>query len=80
MLGKEGHKNFGSETLKERDFFENPDAEKIVLKLVSTKLDMTVWNGFVWLRFSNPRHQNVVMSTAGLGPENDCAGKDQQQL
>jgi hypothetical protein len=29
---------------------------------------------------SNLRQQNMVMSPVGLGPENDCAGEDQQQL
>jgi hypothetical protein len=29
---------------------------------------------------SNLRQQNVVMSPAGRGPENDCAGEDQQQF
>jgi hypothetical protein len=29
---------------------------------------------------SNLRQQNMVMSPAGLGPENDCAGDGQQQL
>jgi hypothetical protein len=29
---------------------------------------------------SNPRQQNVAMSPVGLGPENECAGEDQQQL
>jgi hypothetical protein len=29
---------------------------------------------------SNPRHLNLVMSPAGLGTENDCAGEVQQQL
>jgi hypothetical protein len=32
MLGKEGHKKFGFETLEERDYFETSDAEKMVLK------------------------------------------------
>jgi hypothetical protein len=31
-------------------------------------------------RFSNLRGQNMVVSPAGLRSENDCAGKDQQQL
>jgi hypothetical protein len=29
---------------------------------------------------SNLRQQNMVMSPAGLGPENDCAGENQQQF
>jgi hypothetical protein len=29
---------------------------------------------------SNLRQSNVVTSPAGLRPENDCAGEDQQQL
>jgi hypothetical protein len=29
---------------------------------------------------SNVRQQNLVMSPAGLGPENVCAGEDRQQL
>jgi hypothetical protein len=29
---------------------------------------------------SNLRQLNMIMSPAGLGPENDCAGEDQQQL
>jgi hypothetical protein len=29
---------------------------------------------------SNLRQYNVVMSPAGLGLENDCAGEDQEQL
>jgi hypothetical protein len=29
---------------------------------------------------SNLRQHNAVMSNAGLGPKNDCAGEDQQQL
>jgi hypothetical protein len=29
---------------------------------------------------SNSRQQNVVTSPAGVGPETDCAGEDQQQL
>jgi hypothetical protein len=29
---------------------------------------------------TKPRQQNVVMSPAGFGPENDCTGEDQQQL
>jgi hypothetical protein len=29
---------------------------------------------------SNLRQQNMVMSPAGPGPENDCAGEGQQQL
>jgi hypothetical protein len=31
-------------------------------------------------RVSNLREQNMVMNPAGIGPENDCAGEDQQQL
>jgi hypothetical protein len=30
--------------------------------------------------FSNLRQLNVVMSPAGLGSVNDCAGEDRQQL
>jgi hypothetical protein len=28
----------------------------------------------------NLRQQDIVMSPAGLGPQNECAGKDPQQL
>jgi hypothetical protein len=38
--------------------------------------DLTLQVGGV----SNLGQQNVVMSPAGLGPENDCAGEPQQQL
>jgi hypothetical protein len=27
-----------------------------------------------------PTHNNMIMSTAGLVPENDCGGEGQQQL
>jgi hypothetical protein len=52
-----------------------------------------VWQGYPvpgWYKYgdlalqvegvSNLRQQNVVMSPAGLGPENDCAGEAQQQV
>jgi hypothetical protein len=29
---------------------------------------------------SNLRQYNMVMSSAGLGPKNDCAGEEHQQL
>jgi hypothetical protein len=32
--------------------------------------------GGIW----NQRQQDVVLSPAGLGPENDCAGEAQQQF
>jgi hypothetical protein len=35
-------------------------------------------NARTWL--SNLRQRNVVMSLAELGPEDGCAGEDQQQL
>jgi hypothetical protein len=38
--------------------------------------DVTLQVGLV----SNLRQYNMVMSPAGLGPENDCVGEGQQQL
>jgi hypothetical protein len=36
--------------------------------------------GDLVLQVGGPESENVIMSRAGLGPENDCAGEDQQQL
>jgi hypothetical protein len=51
-MGKMRHAyKFWLEYLKERNFLEDPDAcEKILLKWMLKKRDVTLWAGFIWLR------------------------------
>jgi hypothetical protein len=58
-------------------------AEGYKRRLEDGELDFTVALGVVRgdeKEVSNLRQYNMVTSSTGLGPENDCAGEDQKQL